>query len=108
MKSKGHLDVSKEALWLLKTIKPGHNDLGEVDWFATSDGNHAFGWMGRPYNITTLAGVKNLRHASDGRTVIFIRHQAESTRGSPAPQGFQDFSSPLTDLTGHGFRITVD
>jgi len=53
MNTKEHLGVSKEALELLKTVKRGNDSLGGIDWFKTSDGNHAFSWMGGPYQITT-------------------------------------------------------
>jgi len=46
-----HLGVSAEAMALLKTIRPGHDSLGDIDWFGTSDGAASFGWIGGPYNI---------------------------------------------------------
>lgn len=46
-----NLGVSDEALALLKTIEPGNDDLGDIDWFATSDGKASFGWLGGPYAI---------------------------------------------------------
>jgi len=52
MNTKEHLGVSKEALELLKTVKKGHDSLGDVDWFSTMNGAaHAFGWIGGPYAI---------------------------------------------------------
>ena len=46
-----NLGVSEEALALLKAVKRGHDDLGDIDWFDTSDGKASFGWLGGPYAI---------------------------------------------------------
>ena len=37
---------SKDAVDLLKTIKKGSDDLGDVDVFKANDGTVVFGWMG--------------------------------------------------------------
>lgn len=46
-----HLGVSAEALELLKCVQRGGDDIGDVDWFRTSDGKATFGWLGGPYAI---------------------------------------------------------
>ena len=51
MDTGAHLGVSAEALELLKGIKRGHDDLGDVDWFSASDGEAVFGWLGGPKRL---------------------------------------------------------
>lgn len=46
-----HLGVSQEALALLQQVQRGTDDLGDVDWFRTSDGKASFGWIGGPYAL---------------------------------------------------------
>lgn len=63
-----NLGVSAEALALLNGLPPGHDDLGDVDWFRTSDGKASFGWLGGPYSIKdpnsceTSSSYKVLEH----------------------------------------------
>ena len=49
--TKEHLGVSKEAMELLKKVKKGHDDLGDVDWFKANNDHYVFGWIGGPYAI---------------------------------------------------------
>lgn len=42
-----HVEVSKEAIEVLKTIRRGGGSLGEVDCFKVTDGKVVFGWLGR-------------------------------------------------------------
>jgi len=53
-----NLGVSKEALKLLKTVKTSNDDLGDVDWFATSDGKASFGWLGGPRALIDAASAE--------------------------------------------------
>lgn len=46
-----NLGVSAEALELLKQVKRSNDDMGDVDWFSTSDGKASFGWLGGRYAI---------------------------------------------------------
>lgn len=67
MNTKEHLGVSEEALELLKTVKRGHDGLGDgLDWFKTEVAGqapaHAFSWLGGPYAIvdpTTQSGSRD-------------------------------------------------
>jgi hypothetical protein len=45
-----NLGVSAEALELLKKVRRGHDDLGDIDWFRAGD-SAAFGWLGGIYRI---------------------------------------------------------
>jgi hypothetical protein len=47
-----HLGVSKEALALIQQVKPGHDSMGEIDWFKAGE-VFAFGWLGGPYKIVS-------------------------------------------------------
>jgi len=48
----------QEALKLLKTVKTSNDDLGDVDWFATSDGKASFGWLGGPRALIDAASAE--------------------------------------------------
>ena len=67
MNTAKNLGVSKEALELMKTVKIGRDDLGDIDWFNSVQGD-VFGWIGGPYNIIdpaeaeTARGFKILAH----------------------------------------------
>ena len=45
------LGVSAEAIELLKKIEPGHDAIGDVDWFIASDDRACFCWFGGPNRI---------------------------------------------------------
>lgn len=60
-KTREHLGVSSEALELLRTIKPGRDGLGEVMWFKTNDGHHAFGWLGGCYLALDVTDIVTSR-----------------------------------------------
>lgn len=83
MNTKEHLGVSKEALELLKTVKPGRDSMGDIDWFATSDGNHAFSWLGGPYNIAKPSDIEG------SRSYVVPDHFVEIENN--VPQGAQDY-----------------
>lgn len=42
------IEISKEALKLLKTISKSGDDIGDIDVFKTNDGKIIFGWLGGP------------------------------------------------------------
>ncbi len=50
MNSAERLGVSAEARELLAQVKPGHDSIGDVDWFQ-SGSLDVFGWIGGPYAI---------------------------------------------------------
>ena len=60
MNTEKNLGVSKEALELMKTVKIGHDDLGDIDWFSSVKGD-TFGWIGGPYNIVNPANAETAR-----------------------------------------------
>ena len=45
------LGVSQEALDLMEDIQRNHDAVGDISWWETSDGNHAFAWWGAIYRI---------------------------------------------------------
>lgn len=51
MDSGKHVGISPEAYELLKTIRPGRDAIGDVDWFGSSDGKAAFCWIGPPRQL---------------------------------------------------------
>jgi hypothetical protein len=55
-----NLGVSAEALELLKQVKRGHDDIGDIDWFRTGD-TAAFGWLGGIYRIADPKQVEGSR-----------------------------------------------
>jgi hypothetical protein len=52
-----HLGISKEALSILKLLKPGKQALGTLSWFSHNGTNH-FGWLGEPYSIFETSGLE--------------------------------------------------
>lgn len=68
--TKNNLGVSPEALQLLRAIPKGHDSLGEVDWFNTSDGQQSFGWIGGPRTIKRAAEVEASRDYVIGEHVV--------------------------------------
>lgn len=52
-----HLGISKEALSLLKLLKPGKQALGKLSWFSHNGTNH-FGWLGEPYSIFDVSTLE--------------------------------------------------
>lgn len=46
-----HLGVSIEALELMKPLRRGHDDLGDIDWFQSTGSGDCFAWLGGPYAI---------------------------------------------------------
>lgn len=61
MNTAEHLGVSPEALELLKSVKVGHDSIGDVDWFRSDDGKDNFGWIGGPYAVVTAATAEAAR-----------------------------------------------
>ena len=57
-----YLGMSKEAVELLKTIKPSYDDIGDVSTWKTNDNKDCFAWIGgfkRLVDIDTAEGDKN-------------------------------------------------
>lgn len=51
MDSAKNLSVSSEALDLMKLVRVGHDSVGDIDWWACNDGNHAFSWWGPIFRV---------------------------------------------------------
>ena len=58
-----HVDISEEALALLKTIPKSGDDLGDVDVFKTDKGSVVFAFLGGP-----LAAISAAQGATGSRT----------------------------------------
>lgn len=66
-----NLGVSAEALALLKTIRKGHDAIGDVDWFRSNDGHDNFAWLGGPKRLMDPATAQAARgYAMLGHKVI--------------------------------------
>ena len=46
-----HLRVSVEAMALMKKIPRGQDSMGDISWWAVSDGTHAFSWIGAIFRV---------------------------------------------------------
>jgi len=49
--TENYLGVSKEAIKAMESIPGAGDDVGEVDWFESNDGQWNFGWMGPPKRL---------------------------------------------------------
>ncbi|MCA9231758.1 MAG: hypothetical protein KDA57_13995 [Planctomycetales bacterium] len=49
--SKEFVGISPEAYALLETVKPGRDNMGDLDWFKVDDGRYCFAWFGSPYRV---------------------------------------------------------
>lgn len=69
--SERHLGISEEALRWLREVPASRDDIGDVMWFATTNGGHAFGWLGAPRALKRRGadGQKGFR-VFDGAFVV--------------------------------------
>lgn len=68
-----HLGASEEALALLEQVERGHDDLGDIDWWACDDETKAFSWIGGLYKIARadeVEGGRNYTVFRDACTII--------------------------------------
>lgn len=49
--TKSGLGVSAEALAWLRGVEKSRDSIGDVDWFACTDGTKAFAWLGGMYSV---------------------------------------------------------
>jgi len=49
--SKKFLQVSQEALDLMRKIKKNHDAIGDISWWRCADGTYAFSWFGAIFRI---------------------------------------------------------
>ena len=56
------VDISPEALSLLKTIKPSNDDIGDVDVFKAANGVVVFSWLGHDKKAFYPAQVTGSNH----------------------------------------------
>lgn len=62
MNTAKNLGVSAEALELLKYLKRGRDSLGDINWFATTNGtNSAFSWIGGMQAIKDINEIETSR-----------------------------------------------
>jgi hypothetical protein len=85
-----NLGISAEALSLLRTLRPGSDGLGEIDWFASGD-THTFGWMGSVKSIMDPAKVAPSRDWKIGPHLVVMndvpqgaKDHIDKTLGGPA------------------------
>lgn len=57
----GYISISKEAHWMLTKLKRGSDSIGEIDIFATSDGNYAFATIGQDKVLLDLDNSETSR-----------------------------------------------
>lgn len=56
-----YISISKEAHWMLTKLKRGSDSIGEIDIFATSDGNYAFATIGQDKVLLDLDNSETSR-----------------------------------------------
>ena len=49
--TKTSLGISHEAMEWLEKMKTSRDSIGDVDWWACSDGTYAFGWLGGVFSL---------------------------------------------------------
>lgn len=82
-----NLGVSADALELLKKVRRGHYDIGDIDWFRAGD-SAAFGWLGSPYRIVDPDAVEG------SRTYGIFGHV---TIPNDVPEGARQFIDSVAD-----------
>ena len=80
------VEISKDALDLLKTIPRGHDGLGEIESFKAGDKN-VFGWLGGYMKAFRPADIETSR---DYNPSILT-----ATEGVEVPKEFKDFVDSL-------------
>ncbi|AXQ70017.1 hypothetical protein HOU03_gp251 [Caulobacter phage CcrSC] len=84
-----HLGISEEGIALMKAFKTNRSSLGDIDWFATGEGKHAFGWIGGPFALkdpTTDEGSRDYR-VFDGAYVSIPNDVPQGAREAIDAQG---------------------
>lgn len=79
-----NLGVSAEALALLKTVKSGHDSIGDVDWFVSDQQGDVFGWMGGAF------AIKDPRFCESARNFALRSHVVIANEPAPGAMEFID------------------
>lgn len=77
------VNFSQEAIDALKTIKNGHDDLGDVDVFKAGDDKVIFGWMGGYMRVVKPEDSEGSRDCDFGLL--------KASENVEIPQSFIDF-----------------
>lgn len=80
MNTAQNLGVSAEALALMKGLKRGHDDLGDIDWFTSQGAGDCFGWLGGPYAIKNPQQVETSSSWKMGAHVVIDNVVPEGAR----------------------------
>ncbi len=81
------VEISEEALELLKKVKKGNDDLGDIDVFKSSDGMIVFSWLGGYLRVLRPDSVEGSRDTNMGLL--------SSTPGVEPEKGFIDYIDSL-------------
>lgn len=57
--TKKYLEISKEALKVLKKVKRCGDAIGDFDWFKVDNEEWTFGWIGGPQNLKEISLIEN-------------------------------------------------
>lgn len=76
MNTRKNLGVSAEAIDLLKTVRVGHDSIGDVDWFQSS-ADDTFGWLGGPFSIKNPANCEAARNFKVLSHVVIANEPAQ-------------------------------
>lgn len=82
MNTAKNLGVSAEALQLLRSLKRGHDSLGDIDWFKTRDGQHAFSWLGAPHALKDPKTAETSRQYHIGGYVAIANEVPEGAKAA--------------------------
>ncbi len=93
--TKINLGVSEEALALMKTIKRGHDAIGDIDWWGCDDETYAFSWWGPIYRIINPATAEAPRNYN-----ITDKHLAQCTI---IPNEVPDLAKQVIDSEAQAF-----
>lgn len=95
------VEVSKEALELLRQVPVGHDSLGDVDCFAADDGMTIFAWLGGPLRAVDPADCEAARNSKwdllEKVATVVDNNPAENFKQYIDVGQFQDEDEDLDD-----------
>ena len=96
MDSARNVGISAEALELLRKVRRGHDDLGDIDWFRTGT-KAAFCWLGGPYRIVDPNKAEGSRSFGIFEYVQIANDVPEGAKGVIDSSGDDSDDDPSDD-----------
>lgn len=59
LQSGKHLEISEEALAVLRKVRRTHDAIGDVDWFGSDNDGLVFSWLGGPRTLKGIGDIES-------------------------------------------------